>query len=346
LSLPKVTGSIFIPGGSGNPRRDCAAGCFPDTVAATLERPAMMKGAPCLLSSVPFPLARPVLPSEEYIEQAHLFRTLSERLMDNVPMQELLEHAKQEILSTTRLPLAIDFMLTELRHSGLMCTAMERLPHYFTPFQTYVMREAEAERGKFDLRIAIHILRHEAEYRAKSPVPQAMFMFQFECLCRNRLKYDPGLGAVAGDPIYDDDWRQWISDLRFRIGMVDFADMIYVRSQFNIVHRTRPGEPPPVPEKPLLFSEKEGKIAWANRRKDPLYLFSALQRHLGYPVVPRAKRPDESLNLLPILNLQVQRLEARIKLLEDEGRGGIDITKFYGKGPAALPNVLPPDDLL
>ena len=37
------------------------------------------------------------------------------------------------------------------------------------------------------------------------------------------------------------------------------------------------------PEKPMLFGEKEGKIAWANRKKDPLYLFAALQRHLGYP---------------------------------------------------------------
>lgn len=287
-----------------------------------------------------------MLQREEYIEQAHLFRTLSERLADNVPMQELLAHVKQEILSTTRLPMAIDFLLTELKHAGMMSTAMERLSHYFTPFQTYVMREAEAERGRFDLRIAINILQHEAEYRAKSPVPQAMFMYQFECICRNRLKYDPGLGAVAGDPIYDDAWRQWINDLRLRIGMVDFADMIYVRSQYNIIHLTRPGEPPPEPEKPILFSEKEGKIAWANRRKDPLYLFAALQRHLGYPTVPRPKRPDQSITLLPLLNLQVQRLEARVKLLEDESRGGIDITKYYSKTDAPLRNVSPPDDLM
>jgi hypothetical protein len=287
-----------------------------------------------------------VLDREEYVEQAHLFRTLSERLADNVPMQELLAHVKQEILSTTRLPLAIDFLLSELRHIGLMSTAMARLPHYFTPFQTYVMQEAEAERGRFDLRVAIDILRHEAEYRSKAPIPQAMFMFQFECLSRNRLKYDPGLAAIAGDPIYDENWQQWISELRHRIGMVDFADMIYVRSQFNLIHRARPGEPLPEPEKPVLFGVKDGKIAWANRRKDPLYLFAALQRHLGYPTVPRVKKPDEVVSLLPLLNLQVQRLEARIKLLEDESRGGIDITKFYGKSSAPLPQVPPPDDLL
>ena len=109
--------------------------------------------------------------------------------------------------------------------------------------------------------------------------------------------------------------------------------------------RLAAGEEPPTAEKPILFSEKEGKIAWANRRKDPLYLFAALQRHLGYPAVPRPKRPDESINLLPLLNVQVQRLEARIKLLEEEGRGGIDITKFYSKSGALLSNVPPPDDL-
>jgi len=286
-----------------------------------------------------------MLDREEYIEQAHMFRTLSERLAEGTPIQELLDHIKQEILSTTRLPLAIDFLLAELKHTGMMSGAMARLSHYFTPFQTYVMREAEAERGRFDMRIAVEILRHEAEYRAKAPIPQAMFMYQFECLCRNRLKYDLGLGAVAADPIYDEPWREWIDQLRHRIGMVDFADMIYVRSQFNLVHLTRPNQPPPVPEKPILFSEKEGKIAWANRRKDPLFLFAALQRHLGYPAVPRPKRREESVNLVPLLKAMVDRLEARVKLLEDESRGGIDITKFYGPSKGPLPHVPPPDDI-
>ena len=129
--------------------------------------------------------------------------------------------------------------------------------------------------------------------------------------------------------------------------MVDFADMIYVRSQFNIIHLHPPRTSRrPMPEKPVLFGEKEGKIAWANRRKDPLYLFAALQRHLGYPAVPRPKRPDESVNLLPLLNVRVERLESRLKLLEEEARGGIDLTKFYGKPSQPLPLVPPPDDIV
>ena len=71
------------------------------------------------ICSTPDPSSQlPMLDREEYIEQAHLFRTLGERLAENVPMQELLEHVKQEVLSTTRLPMAIDFLLTELKHIG------------------------------------------------------------------------------------------------------------------------------------------------------------------------------------------------------------------------------------
>ena len=86
-----------------------------------------------------------------------------------------------------------------------------------------------------------------------------------------------------------------------------------------------------MPEKPLLFGEKEGKIAWANRQKDPMYLFAALQRHLGYPFAPRLKRPDETREQIPLILRRLERLELRIKLLEEESREGLDITKFYAK---------------
>ena len=285
-----------------------------------------------------------MLPPEEYVEQAHFFRALGERLPENMPIQELLEQIRHELLSTTRLPMAVDFMLAEIRHAGTMSTAMARLPHYFAPFQTYVIREAEAERGRFDMRIAVEILRHEAEYRSKGGTPQGVFVYQFECVSRNRLKYDPGLGAMADDPVFDVKWKEWILTVRRQIGLVDFADMIFVRSQYYQTRRTPRGGPEPPPEAPILFGEKEGMIAWANRRKDPLYLFAALQRHLGYPAVPRPKKPDESQNLLPLLMQRLDRLETRIKLLEEEGRSGLDITKFYGERKI-LPNVPPPDDL-
>ncbi len=107
-----------------------------------------------------------------------------------------------------------------------------------------------------------------------------------------------------------------------QIGLVDLADMIYVRSEFYRQKQQKD-------EKPILFGEKEGRIALANRRKDPLYLFAALQRHLGYPGVPRPQVEETQRYLLPALQRHVERLETRLKLLEEELRGGINIARFY-----------------
>ncbi|MGB9690117.1 hypothetical protein [Thermogutta sp.] len=265
-----------------------------------------------------------LLEREEYIEQAYFFRALRERLDQGVSTQELLKTIKQEILSTTKLPLAIDFMTTELRFTGGFASAMARLSHYFTPFQAFVIHEAEREDGRLDFRVALEILEKEAEYKAKGGSVQGVFLYQFETLCRNRLGYDKGLEAMAGDPVYDDNWREFILDLRRQVGLIDIADMIFVRSEY---YQQLRGDS----EKPVLFGEKEGKIALANRRKDPLYLFAALSRHLGYPSVPRPKREEMVLLNYYTLLRRVERLEMRIKLLEEEQRGGIDLSQFYVK---------------
>jgi len=264
-----------------------------------------------------------MLPSEEYIEQAYFFRILRERMGQAYSTQELLASAAHEVLATTRLPYAIEFMTLELKHTGGFASAMSRMPHYFTGFQAYVIAEAERAEGQFDFRIALEVLQREAEYRAKDPSPAGLFVYQFETLCRNRLGYDRGLDAIAEDPMYDDDWREWILTVRRQIGLIDFADMVYVRSE---LYRQQRGEP----DRPILFGEKEGRIALANRQKDPLYLFSALERHLGYPTVPRPKPEDTQRYLLPRLERRVERLETRIRLLEEELRGGINLARFYG----------------
>ena len=267
-----------------------------------------------------------MLDREEYIEQAYFFRVLGDRMRQAIPVQELLVSLRDELLATTKLPLAIDFILSELRHAGVFATAMQRLGHYFTPFQTYVIEEAENERGGFDMRVALEVLRFEAAYRADGGTRQGTFIYQFETLCRNRLKYESGLTAVAGDPIYDDAWRRWILTVRSQVGIVDFADMVYVRSRYYWIKRN---EEPQDLETPVLFGEKEGRIALANRRKEPLLLFAALQRQLGYPVIPRPAPIDEAVELLPALARRIERLETRLKLVEEEQRGGIDLSQFY-----------------
>ena len=106
--------------------------------------------------------------------------------------------------------------------------------------------------------------------------------------------------------------------------MVDICDLIFLSSE---EYRRRGGEL----DKPILFGQKEGKIAWANRGKDPLFLFAALQRHLGYPAVPRPKPEDTQKYLIPQLSYRIERLELRIKLLEEEQRGGINLNRFIAK---------------
>jgi hypothetical protein len=309
---------------------------------------------------------------EEYIEQSHFFRALGERLAENVPAQEVLASVREEVLATTKLPLAIDFLLGELRHEGFLGPAFARLPHYFTPFQAFVIQESENSRLRFDLRVGLEILSREAEYRAGEPTREGIFLYQFEALCRNRLGYDRGLEATARDPAFDEAWREWIRKVRRQIGMVDIADLIYVHSEYYWQRQDKGNQPqagaraplrgdsrpsaeeeaadgaragagparfdnPAYPEEEarvVLFGEREGRIALANRRKDPLFLFSSLHRQLGHPEVPRQRAAEKEQALLPQLARRLEQLEMRLKLLEEDRRGEVDLTAFYERPPA------------
>lgn len=150
----------------------------------------------------------PLLDREEYIEQTHFFRIFAERLRENISSQEILTTVQEEILSTTKLPMAIDFLRSEILLQGRISDGMARLDHYFAPFQAFIMRQAEQEtKSRFDQFMALEILTREAEFRANNPSPQGLFIYQFECLSRNRLGYTDGLIALGGDPLYDDAWR-------------------------------------------------------------------------------------------------------------------------------------------
>lgn len=293
--------------------------------------------------TAPKPEAAPVIAPlgvEEYIEQAYFFDLLATRLAENSPAQEVLASAREEVLATTKLPLAIEFLLDELRHAGRMSSAMRRLGHYFTPFQTYVVGEGEEERGRFDLRVGFQLLGREAQYRAGAtpggaqPTLQGLFLYHFEVLCRNRLGYDKGLAAAAKDPAYDDAWREWILAVRQQVGMVDLADLIYVNSKLAESRSgvQREGST-------ALFGEREGRIALANRKKDPIYLFNSLHRQLGYPTPPRFDPKEQEEDPVPQLARRIEHLEKRLKLVEEEQRGGFDLSQFYvdpASGPGAV----------
>jgi hypothetical protein len=282
-----------------------------------------------------------VLEREEYIEQAYLFRVLCERMTgEGLAMQEVLEQVGQEILATTRLPYAVQFLTAEVKHTGLLSSGFARLAHYFAPFQAFVIRCTEDERLRFATETALLVLQREAEYRAGTPTPSGLFVYQFEVLCRNRLGYADGLAGMIHDPFYPAEWREFLEMVRQQVGLVDFAEMVYLRSEQYVSERRRQ-EPDYEPPLPPVLGAKEGKIAGANRGKDPLYLFAALQRQLNYPEVPRPKPRDDLSAKLEAIQARLRELDARLKLVEGELRGQVDLSQF---GKPELLSDLPEDE--
>lgn len=293
-----------------------------------------------------------LLPREEYVEQVFFFQMLLERITEGYSTQVVLQSMKNELLRTTNLPKAVDFLLAELKLHGVMHGAMKRMPHYFTPFQTFLVQRAEQEdKARFDFRVALRILEKEAAYRAGQPNPQGIFFFQFEALSRNRLGFDYGLEAISLDPLFNEDWCRWINvTLRRQIGVIDLQDLVYVRSDFYVKNLSlrsnhwneqeglsddsdEPHEAAvPLQSEAVLFGEQEGRIAWASRRRDPALFFAALSRHLGYPEVPHARYVAEKQDVVPLLKRRIELLENKLTLLEEELRGGINLERFYVKG--------------
>lgn len=280
-----------------------------------------------------------ILAREEYIEQEYFFRIYRERLIEGVASQDILKTIHEEILATTRLPMAVDFMRAEILHNGRISDAMARLSHYFTPFQTFVLARAEDDVSKFDQVTGLQILEREAKYRSQGALCAGLFVYQFECLARNRLGYSDGLTALASDTAYDERWKKWILGLRATLGARELSDLVFRASQHFLTLKSRRDNPnQPVTDEGLtaLFDEQAGRIAKANVGRDPLYFFAALQRQLGYPQVPQPKKLiDEALP--PILERRIVKIEQRLKIVELEQKGGIDLTKFYKKDDSDTP---------
>lgn len=269
----------------------------------------------------------PVLAAEEYIEQAYFFRVLRDRLAEGRPAQEVLDHVSLELLASTKMPTATEFMAAELRHSGSLAAAFAKLPHYFTPFQAFVLERAETDNARFTVEQATHILEREANYRSKSPSPAGLLVYELETIARNRLGYSNGLKAMERDGFFDDGWREFIALVRAQLDVREFAELIFARSQHYVSQRRRaePGYEPPFR---VLFGEKEGTIAAANRGKDPTYFFATLQRQLGYPEVPRAAGRDTIGERLAEIDAALKALATRVNLLDAAMGGNVDFSQF------------------
>ena len=280
------------------------------------------------------------LDREEYVEQAYFFRTYRERLEAAINSQEILERIRDEILATTKLPMAIEFLHGEIQLTGRISDGMSRLSHYFAPFQAFIMEQAEDDHSKFEQKTGLLILEREAEYRAESPPLAGLFVFQFECIARNRLGYDAGMYAMGHDPMYTEEWRDWILKARLRLGETDFPNFIYHRSQHYVTEQRRRRRNDDYElDAPVLFGEQEGRMAKANIGRDPLFMFAALQRQLGYPAVPKPATKPKGPEVPPAIERRLQRLELRLQMLEATDKADFDLAQFYVK-----PDDVKPDD--
>ena len=113
-------------------------------------------------------------------------------MLDGMPAQDVLARVGEELLSTTRLPLAVSFLATDIKGDGLMAPAMARIGHYFTPFQTHVVDQAEEDISRFSMDQGLLVLEREAKFKADGPTLPGLFVYQFEALSRNRLGYGRG----------------------------------------------------------------------------------------------------------------------------------------------------------
>ena len=283
------------------------------------------------------------LDREEYIEQAYCFRTFRERLDDNTPAQEILRSLSEELLATTNLPKAVDFLRGEILHAGRISPGMARLSHYFTPFQTFVMSRAEEERSRFDQKTALLALERLAEYLAGMPTPAGLFIYQFECIARNRLGYDRGMKAIADDPFYDKTWRDWILKARLRLGTTDFGQLIYYRSEQYLAER-RKRTPAYKPSYPILFSVQEDGSPRPTGGRIRCTCSPRCSGKSAIPRAPRLRAKEPGPIIHPALEQRLQRIETRLKILDSEVKGEFDLSEYYVKpeapgGPEQQPHV-------
>ena len=102
-----------------------------------------------------------------------------------------------------------------------------------------MISRTEDETSRFSIETGLLVLEREAQYRAGQLTPPGLFVYQFEALSRNRLGYNDGLTAMAGDPFYDADWKEYLDLVRRQGGTVDFADLVYLRSELYVRDQQR-----------------------------------------------------------------------------------------------------------
>ena len=124
---------------------------------------------------------------------------------------------------------------------------------------------------------------------------------------------------MQGDPSYDAVKREYVDTVRRQIGLVDFPDLIFLRSDYYVelcnggrIRNTQP-----------RWGAAFRRLVQARKRtltagRDPLYPFAAAQRQLGYPEVPRPKPRRHGFGRSRRCRRKLREMDLRIKLMESE----------------------------
>ena len=211
-----------------------------------------------------------MLERDEYIEQAYLFRSLLERMDENASVQDLLRSIREEILSTTNLPKAIDFLTAELKLTGALSDGMSRSATTSRRFRPTSWAKRSAKEASSISAPRWKCSGSKPAFRGEGSDAAGLVRLSVRIVARNRLGYDRGLEAMSRDPIYDDAWREWILNVRRQVGIVDFADLLYVRSEHFSKQRKAQGLDGEGREQADPVRRERRRIALAHRRKDPL----------------------------------------------------------------------------
>ena len=123
--------------------------------------------------------------------------------------------------------------------------------------------------SRFSMEQALLILEREAKYKSENPARRPVH-FPVRVSVAKPAGLHPGTGAaMSADPLYTEDWRDYILMLQTRLGDVDFAKP-HPSYYAHFVKERRKTNPEFEPKYPTLFGEREGKIARANRGRDPV----------------------------------------------------------------------------
>ena len=89
-----------------------------------------------------------------------------------------------------------------------------------------------------------------------------LFIFQLECIARNRLGYSEGLKMMAADPLYSEEWGRWITRLAGSLGERELAEIVYGASQHLINRRATTRSPggAAAPKLPPFLEARLNKI--------------------------------------------------------------------------------------